>query len=491
MSVMGFIEALGQQGCVVNGLAIDSRRVVPGDVFLAYPGAHSDGRAFIGDAVARGAVAVIAEKGITGAPMTSVPVLEVTGLAQLAGHIAHLVMGQPSSQLWLAGVTGTNGKTSVSHWLAQALNFLGRRCAVIGTLGNGFPEALIDSPNTTPDAVTLHRDLARFLAEGAAACAMEVSSIGLDQGRVNGAEFDVAIFTNLTRDHLEYHGDMAAYAAAKQRLFALPGLRGAVLNLDDDFGRQLAAQWDSHLNFIGYTLDNAPDIERHGAQRLRAEDLEMTATGVAFTVRGVRFTAPVVGRFNVANLLAVIGALLLHGESLADCVPALAAVTAPPGRMQSLGGVAQPLLVIDYAHTPDALEKVLTCLRETATARGGKLVCVFGCGGDRDVGKRPQMGAIAERLADRVMLTSDNPRGENPQTIIAAIAAGMTCTPAIEVDRARAITDVVRAADSRDVVLIAGKGHESYQEIAGVRVAFSDLDCGKSTLKLRCAGAAA
>ena len=481
-STLTFIEALGRHGCVVKGLALDSRRVSPGDVFLAYPGAHSDGRAFIDDAITKGAVAVIAEKGGMGQPTTAVPCLEVTGLAHLIGHIADLVEGRPSSRLWLAGVTGTNGKTSVSQWLAQALNFLARRCAVIGTLGNGFPEALTDSPNTTPDAVTLHRELARFLAEGAAACAMEVSSIGLDQGRVNGAEFDVAIFTNLTRDHLEYHGTMEAYAAAKRRLFELPGLRGAVLNLDDDFGRQLAAQLDGKLNLIGYTLDDAPDIERHGAQRLRAEDLDMTASGVAFTVRGVRFTAPVVGRFNVANLLAVIGALLLHGESLSDCAAAIATLVAPPGRMQPLGGVDQPLLVVDYAHTPDALEKVLTCLRETATARGGKLVCVFGCGGDRDPGKRSQMGAIAERLADHVMLTSDNPRSEKPQAIIAAIAAGMRRVPVAEVDRARAIADVVSAANARDVVLIAGKGHEPYQEIAGVRTPFSDIECARLSL---------
>jgi UDP-N-acetylmuramoyl-L-alanyl-D-glutamate--2,6-diaminopimelate ligase len=355
------------------------------------------------------------------------------------------------------------------------------KCGVIGTLGNGFPPDFEASPNTTPDAVTLHATLARFLREGAVACAMEVSSIGLDQGRTNGAHFDVAVFTNLTRDHLEYHGSMAAYGAAKAKLFEVPGLGHAVLNLDDPFGRELAARLRGRVPTIGYTLEG-----RSGADRvLGATDLCEAGHGLAFTLDGQRFEAPVVGRFNAANLLAVTGALLAGDESLADVAAALQHITPPAGRMQPVGGRDEPLVVIDYAHSPDALEKVLTTLRGTATARGGQLVCVFGCGGDRDAGKRPQMGAIAERLADAVVVTSDNPRGEEPQAIIAQILAGMQATPAVEPDRAAAIDAAVAAADARDVVLLAGKGHEPYQEIAGVRLPFSDLDAAKSALAVR------
>jgi len=472
---------LQRQGVTATRLAVDSRRVQPGDVFLALPGAQVDGRAFIADALARGAAAVVYESAADIA-VPSVPSFAATNLAALAGEIAHLVYGRPSEQLWLCGVTGTNGKTSVSQWIAQAMSALDCKCGVIGTLGNGFPPHLEASPNTTPDAVSLHAALARFLADGAVACAMEVSSIGLDQGRINGAHVDVAVFTNLTRDHLEYHGDMAAYAAAKRKLFELSGLTGAVVNLDDPFGRELAAACQDKLNFLGYTLEAEPDIDRHGDLRLRAEDIEMTASGVAFRVRDVRFAAPVVGRFNVANLLATIGALLLGGETLEDCAVALKSIAPPPGRMQAVGGAGEPLVVVDYAHTPDALEKVLTTLRGTADARGGKLLCVFGCGGDRDAGKRPQMGAIAARLADAVLVTSDNPRSEDPHAIIAAIVAGMARPPIVEPDRAAAIRLALTQADDRDVVVLAGKGHEPYQEIAGVRLPFSDLEMAKSAL---------
>lgn len=519
---MAILEQLERRGIKPAGLTADSRRIRTGDVFVACPGTRADGRDFIAQALAQGAVAVLAEAG--GKPEVgagTAPVIEVAGLAALSGEIAHLVYGRPSERLWLAGITGTNGKTSVSQWIAQAINALpylppvrpgagkandmasrsdealsplsdgkrsgqrSHRCAVIGTLGNGFLDSLAESPNTTPDAITLHAALAGFVAQGAEACAMEVSSIGLDQGRVNGVAFDVAVFTNLTRDHLEYHGSMAAYAAAKERLFHLPGLGAAVLNLDDAFGAGLAATLRDRpgIRTIGYTLG----ANEAGAsdEILRAENLRMGAAGVEFDLRGVPFAAPVVGRFNVANLLAVIGALLTRQAPLADIAAALRRLQPPPGRMQALGGSDAPLVVVDYAHTPDALEKALGVLRETATARGGKLVCVFGCGGERDPGKRPQMGAVAEALADRVVLTSDNPRGEDPQEIIDAIRAGMKVRTQIEPDRAQAIAGVVAAADSRDVILLAGKGHEPYQEIAGVRHPFSDLDAAKSALERR------
>lgn len=474
------LSQLEARGIKATRLCADSRHVAPGDVFVAMPGHRVDGRAFIADAVARGAAAVLHEAGAEVAvPAIGVPIIGVPGLAALSGEIAHLVYGRPSERLWLAGVTGTNGKTSVSQWIAQALALLDCPCAVVGTLGNGFPGRLAPSLNTTPDAITLHRLLAGFVEQGARACAMEVSSIGLDQNRVAGVAFDVAVFTNLTRDHLEYHGSMEAYGAAKAKLFATPGLGAAVLNLDDPFGARLAAELDGKLPVIGYTLEGRAGNETV----LAARDLAMDGAGIAFTVDDLRFRAPVVGRFNVANLLAVIGALLAQGRALDEIAAVLPRLAPPPGRMQAIGGEMKPLVVIDYAHTPDALEKVLTTLREAATARGGRLICVFGCGGDRDPGKRPLMGAVAESLADGIWLTSDNPRGEDPAAIVAAIAAGMKTWPTIELDRAEAIRRAVEGAGPRDVVLLAGKGHEPYQEIAGVRQPFSDLERARVALE--------
>lgn len=390
-----------------------------------------------------------------------------------------------TSSLFMIGVTGTNGKTSVTQWLAQALNALGRKCAVVGTLGNGFPGApggLVPGPNTTPGAHVLRELLPDLMRQGAQACAMEVSSIGLHQGRVAGIRFDVAVFTNLTRDHLEYHGTMAAYAAEKAKLFVSPGLGCAVLNLDDPFGVELAARLKGNVRTIGYTLEDAVGTD----VVLRASDLSESGGGIAFTLDGVDCRAPVVGRFNAANLLAVIGALRAGGATLADIAAVLPGLTPPAGRMQAIGGNDAPLVVVDYAHSPDALEKVLATLRGTTRARGGRLLCVFGCGGDRDAGKRPLMGAAAERLADAVVLTSDNPRGEAPQAIIAAILAGMTGRPLVEPDRAAAIAGAVARADARDVILLAGKGHETYQEVAGARLPFSDLAVATSALAARC-----
>ncbi len=478
------LDELQRQGVTTTGLCADSRALAPGEVFVAYPGARADGRRFIADAVARGAAAVLCERrGMTPAPAPAVPYLAVDDLQSLSGWIAHLVYGRPSERLWTVGVTGTNGKTSVSQWIAQAFERLGRRCAVVGTLGCGFPEKLEESLNTTPDALTLHRFFAQHLAQGAQAAAMEVSSIGLDQGRVNGVHFDVAVFTNLTRDHLEYHGSMAAYGAAKERLFATPGLKTAVLNLDDALGRKIAGDLAGRgVRVSGYSL-------RAGA------DAALAAERIAATPRGQRFTAvtpqgradietPLVGEFNVANLLAVLGVLLASGVALIDAAAVLRRLTSAPGRMQALGGEGQPLAVVDYAHTPDALDKALAALRDTARARGGRLVCVFGCGGNRDPGKRPLMGGVAARGADAVILTSDNPRDEDPRAILADIARGAPGARVIE-DRAGAIRAAVAAADARDVVLVAGKGHEAYQEIGGRRLPFSDADCAAAALAAR------
>ena len=476
--VVGWLSSRGLQ---VTGISADSRRIDAGDVFVALPGLRSDGRAHIAEAVAKGAVAVLTvvrELGDVG-----VPALAVADLPALSGEIAHLLYGRPSERLWLAGVTGTNGKTSVSQWIAQAMTLLDRKCGVIGTLGNGFPGELRASPNTTPDAVTLHRTLAGFLAKGAVACAMEVSSIGIDLKRIAGAAFDVAVFTNLSRDHLDHHGTMEAYAAAKASFFELSGLSAAVINLDDPFGLELARALKGRLRVIGYSLGGAPADAAH--ELLAAANLAMTGAGLGFELAGVRFEAPVVGRFNVSNLLAVIGALVAGGETPANIAAALQRIQSPPGRMQALGGVGQPLVVVDYAHTPDALEKALSTLRETASARKGSLVCVFGCGGERDPGKRPLMGAVAERLADRVILTDDNPRRENANDIIGAIAGGMHRQPAVEADRAVAIGLAVREAAAGDVILLAGKGHESYQEVAGERHAFSDAAQALAALAAR------
>jgi UDP-N-acetylmuramoyl-L-alanyl-D-glutamate--2,6-diaminopimelate ligase len=515
LQAAGLLQTLAMKGIAVKRLANDSRTVAAGDVFLAYPGHFADGRVYLADALTRGAAAILyearapqdgklaasIETAVNQANAAHVPCLAVDGLAAVAGELAHQVFGRPSEKLWLAGVTGTNGKTSVSQWLLQALTCLGQRCAVVGTLGNGFLGDLRETGYTTPDVLQLHAALDGFVAQGARACVMEVSSIGLAEGRVHGVRFDVAVFTNLTRDHLDYHGTMAAYGEAKAALFANSWINAAVVNLDDPFAAVLINAIRPGVRIIGYTLDavcgardelpsaiKAEIKDRHTAasvEILAAENLAMTTTGLAFDVQGQVFSVPVVGRFNVANVLAVIAALAAKGERLADIAAALRQLQAPPGRMQAVGGEAEPLVIVDYAHTPDALENVLQVAREIATVRGGKLACVFGCGGDRDAGKRPVMGSIAERLADHVVVTSDNPRSENPAQIIQAIVAGMLRQACVLEQRDLAIAQAVAQANAEDVIVVAGKGHEAYQEIAGVREAFNDVDAAKSALAAR------
>ncbi len=486
---MAILQQLDKLGVQAKNLSADSRDVAAGDVFVAFPGARVDGRRFIADAVANKAAAVLWEQ--QGAPMAdlAVPNIGVDNLQALSGYLAHLVYGRITEKLRMVGVTGTNGKTSVSQWIAQAFELLGTRCAVVGTLGNGFPGNLTESANTTPDAIALHRLFARYLAQGARAAAMEVSSIGLDQGRVNGVHFDIAVFTNLTRDHLEYHGSMAAYAEAKKKLFHTPGLRVAVLNLDDALGRELCGELaESGVQRIGYTLHAQPGDAQKVDALIAARDIAATPCGLSFQVStpqgDAEIQAPLVGEFNVANLLAVLATLLAADVPLAQAAVVLARLTPPPGRMQILGGEQAPLAVVDYAHTPDALEKALTALRKTARVRGGRLVCVFGCGGERDPGKRPMMGAVAARLADVVVLTSDNPRGEDTLAILAEVAQGAPAAR-IVADRAVAIHEALSLADVRDVVLIAGKGHETYQEIAGRRLPFSDVAQVHAVLAVR------
>ena len=476
------LNELAQLGVRPEGLAVDSRAVARGDVFLAYPGARSDGRRFVADAVARGAAAVLWERdGFAWPRELAAPNVAVAELKRLSGPLAAEVYGRPSEALWVVGVTGTNGKTSCSQWLAQALSATGRKCGVVGTLGTGFPGALEESANTTPDAVVLQQALKRFRDAGAACVALEASSIGLEQGRLDGTRIACALFTNLSRDHLEYHPDMEAYAQAKTRLFRAPGLAHAVLNLDDALGVRIAHMLAfGPVRRVGYSLSRGAAAASGLEHWLVARDLTVSGDGMAFRLDSswgaAAIRSPLIGRFNAANLLGVIGVLLVAGIGL-DAIPGLCArLEPPPGRMQRLGGGGAPLAVVDYAHSPDALDKCLAGLRDVARAQGGRLLCVFGCGGDRDRGKRPLMGEIASRHADFVVVTSDNPRGEDPAAIIADILPGVRVPHAVQVDRRTAIRAVIADARRDDVVLIAGKGHEPYQEIAGKRLPFSDLD---------------
>ena len=407
---MTILSTLSAMGVRPQRLVSDSRQVHPGDAFVAYRGERSDGREFIAQALAAGAGAVLWEReGFDWHEEWRVPNLGVPHLREQVGPIASDFFGEPSGKLWMIGVTGTNGKTSCSHWLAQSMSTLGRRTAVIGTLGNGFPGAIADAVNTTPDPILLHGMLADYLKRGAQAVVMEVSSHGLAQGRVNGMQFDVAVLTNLSRDHLDYHGDMRAYAATKQSLFFWPGLKHAVLNLDDGFGAQLAAQLagqGTQVMTYGFgKADVCGSNLRFGPEGVA---LDVTAFG-----ESAPLSAPVLGRFNAYNLLAALSVLLASGIALPDATAALARVQPVAGRMQQLGGGELPLVVVDYAHTPDALEKVLVSLREQTV---GRLICVFGCGGNRDKGKRPLMGKAVADMADFAVVTSDNPRHENART---------------------------------------------------------------------------
>jgi UDP-N-acetylmuramoyl-L-alanyl-D-glutamate--2,6-diaminopimelate ligase len=488
-------ELLDALGVSISRLVTDSRLVQPGDTFIAYPGGQADGRQFIAQAIANGANAVIWEAhGFNWDVRWTLPNLAVRDLRQHAGAIADHVYGHPSQKLWTVGVTGTNGKTSCSHWIAQSLGTLGSKAALVGTLGNGFPGDLQPTPNTTPDAVRLHGLLAEYLQQGAQAVVMEVSSHALAQGRVNGVKYDVALLTNLSRDHLDYHGDMHSYALAKRRLFDWQQLRYAVLNLDDMFGNELATQLqDGDMEVIGYGLNEAAleFAERLGVRMVFGGGLQMSGSGLQMQLHtswgGAALRSSLIGRFNASNLLGTLAVLLVSGVVLPDAVRELERVRAVPGRMQSFGGGNLPAIVVDYAHTPDALEKVLQALHEVTAECGGKLICVFGCGGDRDRGKRPMMGSVAAKLADACIVTSDNPRSEESGEIIAAIVSGMERRNyQIIDDREQAIMRAIENARIRDTVLVAGKGHEAYQEIRGVKHPFSDSDVVERALQKWC-----
>ncbi|HWW04138.1 UDP-N-acetylmuramoyl-L-alanyl-D-glutamate--2,6-diaminopimelate ligase [Collimonas sp.] len=469
-------------------LVSDSRKVKAGDVFFAYPGDAADGRAYIEQALENGASAVLYESHrFTWDGSWSGAHRAVSGLKQLSGQIAHTYYGQADHGMLVVAVTGTNGKTSCTQWLGHALSHLGQTTGVIGTLGTGIYShgqrgAFEETGNTTPDALLLQQALSSMRQQGVSALAIEASSIGLEQGRMNGTHVDIALFTNFTRDHLDYHGDEQHYEAAKRILFDWPGLQQAVINLDDAMGLRLVKhlqQKSAAIPLIGYTCEAlaAPP----GVAVLRASAIRTNAGGTAFHVDSPFGSAQVkthlVGQFNVSNALGILGVLLAKGVAWVAALHAIELLVAVPGRMQQFGGHDAPLIVIDYAHTPDALEKTLNTLRQVAQQRHGGLWCVFGCGGDRDPGKRPQMGAVAE-LADHVIVTSDNPRSEEPGAIIAQILAGMKAPQAAQAleDRAAAILWAVRHAGKADVVLLAGKGHETYQEIKGKKLPFLDAD---------------
>jgi UDP-N-acetylmuramoyl-L-alanyl-D-glutamate--2,6-diaminopimelate ligase len=481
----GLVDLQPGQEREIAGLTLDSRQVTLGSLFLACAGSRSHGLAFAGQAVDQGAAAILWEPdSAEGERLAAalgdlpIPLLQVPGLTRRASEIAARFYGDPSRQLFLCGITGTNGKTSISQLLAQALRDE-MPCGIMGTLGYGFPGAIESTGYTTPDAVNLQRLLARMRDQGARAVSMEVSSHALDQGRADAVSFDTAVFTNLSRDHFDYHGTLENYAAAKQRLFHMPGLTSAVINLDDPQGRRLIDTLAPGVETFAYTITEGSEMPSEVTGWARA--LSITPTGQGMQIRiasdqgeGV-LKSRLLGRFNAANLLAVLLVLMRRGWDLARSLRVMEELETVPGRMQLFGGGEQPSVVVDYAHTPDALDKALQAARVHCSAR---LSVVFGCGGDRDRGKRPQMGALAERLADRVYVTDDNPRSESSADIIEEILAGMQHPEAVrlEADRGRAIRQAIGEAVAGDMVLVAGKGHEDYQLVGDLRLHFDDRE---------------
>ncbi|MGF6710379.1 UDP-N-acetylmuramoyl-L-alanyl-D-glutamate--2,6-diaminopimelate ligase [Luteibacter sp. W1I16] len=487
----GFADVSSAGDIDVSGLALDSREIVRGDAFVALRGMKGHGIEFAAKAVGQGAVAILAEPPFD-AIDAGVPVITVDKLRDKAGPIAARYYGDPSRALDVIGVTGTNGKTSTVQLIAQALAFLGRKPATVGTLGAGLHGAIAEGERTTPDAIRMQALLGEFRDAGATHVAMEVSSHALEQGRVNAIAFDVAVFTNLTRDHLDYHGTMEAYGAAKARLFAFEGLRSAVINVDDPFGAKLAKGLGEGIAKLRVSM--AGDSTEKDAE-VRADIVVTSAKGLSFNLNtpwGMRTVrSSLLGRFNVANLLSVAAVLGALGEPFDRIQAALEALQPVNGRMSRLGGDGRkPLVVVDYSHTPDALKQALLALRSHTK---GKLICVFGAGGDRDQGKRPIMAAIAERLADVVIVTDDNPRTEDGNAIVAQIVAGFAHpdTVMVERDRAQAIALALADAKADDVVLIAGKGHETYQEGPEGKRPFDDLAIAREAMETSKKGARA
>jgi UDP-N-acetylmuramyl-tripeptide synthetase len=476
------------RGRVRGNLLTDSRKLAAGDGFVAWPGAASDGRNFVAGALAAGATACLVEEdGIANFNFQDDRVATYAGLKAASGPIAAAYFESPSQHLDMVAVTGTNGKTSTTWFLAQALGKLGRRCGVVGTLGIGEPGAIASTGLTTPDPVLLQSQLRRFVDEGFAACALEASSIGIVERRLDATVFDIAVFLNFTQDHLDFHGSMQAYWEAKKSLFDWPGLKAAVINIDDPKGVELnAALADSGLDVWTFSCEPLPTMARLQARELTYGDGALSFDVVEGT-QVYPLTTGMVGKFNVSNLLAVMSSMRAMNLPLKEIVAACTDLIPVPGRMEALALDGLPMVVVDYAHTPDALEKVLSSLHPVAQGRGGQLWCVFGCGGDRDRTKRPLMAALAEKYADRIVVTSDNPRTENPLTIIAEVLKGLkhANVAKIEADRAIAISSTLSRAQPEDVVLLAGKGHEAFQEINGVKLPFSDLAHAQVALTAR------
>lgn len=481
---------------LILGLSTDSRQIQQGDLFIACKGAQADGRDYIENAIDRGAVAVLAE-GDHGFSESPVLIIQVPKLSAYIGFIAARFYGDPSRHLRVVGFTGTNGKTSCTQFMAQALSTLHQSCGIVGTLGVGFLNNLKTTGLTTPDAVVLQRQLASLRDQGAEVVAMEASSHGLFQGRTQGVLFDTAVFTNLTTDHLDYHKTMEDYVLAKKQLFLQPGLKSAVFNIDDPYGRELAEEFRDKLTVYGFTAapNSLPPLweelskaEGGRINMVSAQNIILTAEGFQIDVvtpwgSGQLITA-LLGRFNISNLLAILSVLGIMGIPLEDALKSLATVKTVSGRMEAFGGGKQPLVVIDYAHTPDALEKALLTLKDYCHR---KLWCVFGCGGNRDSTKRKLMGQIAEQHSDQLIITDDNPRFEDAEQITNEIIAGLLCPWAVEIehDRGAAIAHAIQAAVPGDVVLIAGKGHEDYQLIGHDRLPFNDAEqvCLQLSLK--------
>ncbi len=481
-------------------LHTDSRRVGTGDGFIAWPGGVTDGRQFVASALKQGATACVVEHaGATEfAWGQNDAIATYDGLKAASGLIAAAYYEQPSQELDVVAITGTNGKTSTAWWLAHALQNAGKRCAIVGTLGVGEVGHLEVTGMTTPDPVLLQARLRDMADAGVNACAIEASSIGLAEHRLDGTQVRVAMFTNFTQDHLDYHGDMASYWQAKLALFSWAGLQAAVVNVDDAQGAALAAQLQARGDLSVWTMScglhsssDAVASEGGSKQHIVARHIQHGSMGLCFdVVEGDEVHAletQLVGHYNVSNVLGVIACLRALGYSLADAVQACRVLPAVPGRMQTVGSAGEPLVVIDYAHTPDAVAQAVQALLPLAQSRGGELTCVLGCGGDRDAAKRPLMAAAAEQHAQHVVLTSDNPRSEDPQTILNHMLAGLKhASKAIVIaDRAQAIAQTVQHAHAQDVVLVAGKGHEDYQEISGVKHPFSDVQHAREALAQR------
>jgi UDP-N-acetylmuramoyl-L-alanyl-D-glutamate--2,6-diaminopimelate ligase len=470
-------------GALISGIQLDSRRVRPGDLFIAVPGEVHDGRQFIEQAVANGAAAVAAEPPVSGfVEELQVPLVEVPELRMEVGYIAARFYRHPSRDLHMIGVTGTNGKTTTSRLLAQLGRSLGKPWGVIGTLGVSLDGEVQETRNTTPDAAALQKQLACWRDESVFAVGMEVSSHALVQGRVNGVEFDTGVYTNLSRDHLDYHGSMEAYSRAKMQLFTGAGLRHAVLNADDDYTPLLRASISDEVRIITYSSSGAE-------ADVRVESPNFHAGGVDAVLHSPwgsgEFSSPLTGDFNLANLAAAVSALALAGEDLLAVLDAIPALGPVPGRMESIDNDQGLQVIVDYAHTPDALEQVLGALRAHVE---GQLIIVFGCGGDRDQGKRQLMGRVACQLSDRVLVTSDNPRSEDPAAIMNDIATGCCGDFELIEDRAEAIGRALRTAEPGDCIVIAGKGHEAYQLVEGEHQPFSDAEQAREALARRAAG---